>query len=59
MKPGEKTPSLFTDVMIKTDSDLEAIDLVVYAESVASVYEDNGTAVSYADYAAAWNAFLN
>lgn len=59
LKPGEKTPSLFTDVMIKTDSDLEAIDLVVYAESTDSMYEDNGTAVSYADFAAAWNAFLN
>lgn len=59
VSPGEKTPSLFTDVMMKTDTDLEAIDIVVYAESVDSMYEDNGTAVSYADYAAAWNAFLN
>ena len=59
VKVGESTLSLFKDVMIKTGDAPEALDLVVYAESVDSVYEDNGQAETYADYASAWNAFLN
>jgi hypothetical protein len=45
--------------MIKTGEAPESLDLVVYAESVDCVYEESGQAKTYADYASAWNAFLN
>lgn len=59
VKVGESTPDLFTNVMIKTGEAPESLDLVVYAESVDCVYEESGQAKTYADYASAWNAFLN
>ena len=59
VKPGEKTDDLFTDVLIKAGDAPETLDLVVYAESVDSVYEENGQARIYGSYADAWNAFLN
>ena len=59
VEPGKKTDDLFTDVLIKTGDAPETLDLVVYAESVDSVYEDNGQARTYGSYADAWEAFLN